>query len=151
MEVRNNNRSGKYTYGNVARNLDVVREIEKEPRIHIAPRHNEDGKRQGLGLFYITYLTAMLGIVVVALVSFIRLNCEITTLADRVSLYEQTLNKLTLENDDEYSKMINAIDYDEIRNVAINELGMVYASADQIVNYTRENSDYVIQFADISD
>lgn len=151
MEVRKNTRSRNYTYGNVARNLDVVKEIENESHIHVVPDRNAGNKKQGMGLFYITYLVAMLGIVVYALVAFVRLNSELTTLADNISSYEQTLNKLTLANDDEYSKMVNTIDYDEIRDVAINELGMVYASEDQIVSYTRENSDYVIQLSDLSD
>ncbi len=58
---------------------------------------------------------------------------------------------MTLANDDEYSKIVNAVDYDYIRQVAIEELGMVYASEDQIVSYTRENSDYVRQLTGLSD
>ena len=49
------------------------------------------------------------------------------------------------------SKIVNAVDYDYIRQVAIEELGMVYASEDQIVSYTRENSDYVRQLTGLSD
>lgn len=146
------NRRGSYTYGNVARNLDVVREIENIPQREIreVKKTNTD-KKQGLGLFYVGYLLAMLGVVVCALVSFIRLNSDITSMAENISYYEQTLNNLTLANDDEYSKMVNTIDYDEIRRVAIEELGMVYASDDQIISYSRENSDYVRQLNNLSD
>ena len=89
--------------------------------------------------------------IVGSLVSYLKLQSDITTMVDTISKDERILNNLTLENDDEYSKIVNAVDYDYIRKVAIEELGMVYASEDQIVSYSREYSDYVRQLADVSD
>ncbi len=86
-----------------------------------------------------------------ALVGYLKLQADITRTVENISYLETTLNNLTLANDDEYSKMINAVDFDEIRRVAIEELGMVYASEDQIITYTRENSDYVRQLNDLND
>ena len=86
-----------------------------------------------------------------SLVSYLKLQNDITTMVDDIAYYEQTLNNLTLANDDEYSKIVNAVDYDYIRKIAIEELGMVYASEDQIVSYERENSDYVRQLTSLSD
>ena len=41
------------------------------------------------------------------------------------------------------------VDLEKIRDIAINELGMVYAQEDQVVLYDSEGSDYVRQYADI--
>jgi len=36
-----------------------------------------------------------------------------------------------------------------VRDIAINELGMVYAQADQVILYDSQGGDYVKQYADI--
>ena len=41
------------------------------------------------------------------------------------------------------------MDLEKIRDIAVNELGMVYANEDQVVLYDNEGSDYVKQYADI--
>ena len=86
-----------------------------------------------------------------SLVSYIKLRAEISAASDRVSYYEQEYNNLVVANDDEYSKIVDTIDLEEIRRVAIEDLGMVYADESQIITYTRESSDYVRQLKDIND
>ena len=103
-----------------------------------------------MSFLYVAFLLGAFVLLGKSLISYVQLQSDLTASANRISAYEQELNNLTLANDDEYSKMINAIDYDEIKRIAIEELGMVYASEDQIVTYTRENSDYVRQLSDIS-
>ena len=44
---------------------------------------------------------------------------------------------------------MDAVNLDEIRTKAQKDLGMVYASEDQIVEYTRPSADYVKQYEDI--
>lgn len=143
-----------YSYGSLARNLDVVKatnEAELRPVVHSTERHVKTESRRGFGFVYALFLSAMLAVTGIALISYIKLQSDITSMVDNIASYESTLNNLTLANDDEYSKMINTIDYEEIKRVAIEELGMVYASEDQIITYTRENSDYVRQLNDLSD
>ena len=41
------------------------------------------------------------------------------------------------------------MDLDQVKNVAMNELGMVYASESQIRIYDSTESDYVKQYQDI--
>ena len=43
----------------------------------------------------------------------------------------------------------SSIDYDYIYKVATEELGMVYASQNQIVTYDSEDSEYVVQYKDV--
>lgn len=38
---------------------------------------------------------------------------------------------------------------EHVKDVAMNELGMVYASKDQIVTYEENDSDYVRQYTDV--
>ncbi len=143
-----------YVYGNTARNIDVLRAIEEAPTgepLRTLRGEQKKAHKMHVGFLYAFFLVAAITVTGYGLISYLRLQSEITTLANNVSVRETQLNNLTLANEDEYSKMINAVDFDEIRRVAIEELGMVYASEDQIISYTRENSDYVRQMNDLSD
>ena len=59
------------------------------------------------------------------------------------------MNTLKLDNDEEYSRITNNIDLEEVKRVAIQELGMKYAEEGQIVTVTGGGSDYMRQVADI--
>lgn len=142
----------KSTYGNTA--LDIKRALDEKPtgeplRVQKNKQDLEDKTR--ISFSHLLTLVACSVIIGFSVFNCLKVQASITNSVDNIASYEQTLNNLTLANDDEYSKMVNAVDYDEIRRVAVEELGMVYASEDQIVSYTRENSDYVRQLDDLSD
>ncbi|MCR5279757.1 MAG: cell division protein FtsL [Lachnospiraceae bacterium] len=142
-----------YVYGSAARNIDVKRALEEAPTGEPLRTLRGEQKKQHkmhMGFVYVLFLVGCVAITGYALFSYLKLQSEISTLSNNISVHETMLNNLTLANDDEYSKMINAVDFDEIRKTAI-EMGMVYASEDQIITYTRENSDYVRQTNDLSD
>ena len=143
-----------YVYGNTARNLDVKRAINGRPTGEPLREVRGEVKRErkmSMSFLYVLFLATAITVTAYGLISYIHLQAEITRLTDSISYYEQELGNLTLANDDEYSKMINAVDFDEIKRVAIEELDMVYADETQIVTYQRENSDYVRQLNDLSD
>ena len=54
-------------------------------------------------------------------------------------------------NDATYSRINSNMDLEEIRDKAINELGMVYAREGQIETFTSENGDYVRQLSQIGE
>ncbi len=64
-------------------------------------------------------------------------------LANQVAKKESELNRLKLSNDEEYSRITNSIDLEEIRRIAIGELGMTYAKEGQIESYSSEGNDYM--------
>ena len=143
-----------YMRDNLARNIDVREALKERPTGEPLREYRGELKKQSkmsMGFLYVAFLGLAVVVLAASLVSYLKLQNDITTMVDDIAYYEQTLNNLTLANDDEYSKIVNAVDYDYIRKVAIEELGMVYASEDQIVSYTRENSDYVRQLTGLSD
>ena len=144
---------GAYVYGNTARRLDVQKAIEEKPTgepLRIIRGNRRLERKMTVSFPYVLFLMLAMCTLGVSLVKYLEVQSDITCLSENISTYEARLNNLTLANDDEYSKMINATDLEEIREIAINELGMVYASEDQIITYTRENSDYVRQLNDLS-
>ena len=83
------------------------------------------------------------------LVGYITLQSDITNSIKNISVLENELNDLRLANDEEYSRITSDVDLEEVRRIAIQELGMQYAQEGQIVTFASENSDYVKQMASI--
>ncbi len=139
-----------YMYDNTARQLDVRRAIEEEPkkRLSTAARKNRD-KAVYMNLGYVTFLILAMLITGSVLINYIQLQSQITNNVETISYMERQLNDLKLANDEEYSRITSSIDLEEIKRIAIGELGMQYATEGQIVTYTNEGSDYLKQVADI--
>lgn len=99
----------------------------------------------GYVLFLLTALVAT-GII---LVYYIGLQSDITNSVKHISVLERQLNELKVANEEDYSRITSAVDLEEIRRIAIQELGMQYAREGQIISFASENSDYVKQMAEI--
>ncbi len=141
-----------YVYGNTARTLDVKKALSEAPTgepLRAAKSENRKAHKMNMSFVYVLFLLGSMMITGYSLMTYIKLQTAITTKADSIATCETRLNNLTLANDDEYSKMINTVDLDAIRTVAIEKLGMVIPTSNQKITYTRENSDYVRQVNDI--
>ena len=99
----------------------------------------------GYVLFLLTALVAT-GII---LVYYIGLQSDITNSVKHIATLERELNALKVANEEDYSRITSAVDLEEIRRIAIQELGMQYAREGQIISFASENSDYVKQMAEI--
>ena len=141
------------TDGNTARQLDVVTELQKprSPReLNHAVKKNRD-RAIYMNFGYVLFLTASLLVAVFILIGYISLQSEITASVKRIATMESTLNSMKTANDEEYSRIESSVDLDEIRRIAITELGMVYPDEDQIVTVPDEGNDYVRQVTDIDE
>ncbi len=144
-----NNRSA-YIAGNTARQLDVVTEIRKPPRkkeLSHAVKKNRD-KAVYMNLGYVLFLSVSLLMAGWILVGYIRLQSEITASIKRIASMESTLNSLKVANDEEYSRIESMVDLEEIRRIAITELGMMYPEEGQVMTVPDGGSDYVRQLGD---
>lgn len=139
-----------YVQGNVVRRLDVTREIERQPQKKISNttrKNREKAKHMNAG--YVVFLCTMLVATGLILIRYIGLQSDITNSVQHISALESQLNELKLKNDEDYSRITSSVDLEEIKRIAIQELGMQYAEEGQIVTFSSENSDYVKQMADI--
>ena len=60
-----------------------------------------------------------------------------------INQLESKLNNMKQANDEEELRIANSIDLEEIKRIAIGELGMTYAQEGQIVLYSGEGTDYM--------
>lgn len=98
---------------------------------------------------YVLFLCVALIATGIILVNYIGLQSDITSSVKRISRLESELNELKLANDEEYIRVSSNVDLEEIRRIAIQELGMQYAEEGQIVTFSGDSNDYVKQMSDI--
>ena len=102
-----------------------------------------------MNLGYLLFLVTALASAAFVLLGYLKLQSEYTLTVKHIASLESELNNLKLSNEEEYNRAISSVDLEEIRRVAIGELGMRYAKEGQIINVTGEGSDYVRQLAEI--
>lgn len=138
------NGSNVYIYGNTARRLDIRRELEQEPRRQLSreTRKNRE-KARHMNFGYVVFLVAAFCTCAFILINYIQLQSELTNRTKGLASLESKLNTLKLDNDEEYSRITSSIDLEEIKRIAIGELGMTYAKEGQIITYNSVENDYM--------
>lgn len=131
-----------YIYGNTVRKVDFGWEETPVRRPDPKVRKNRERARH-MSAGYVLFLAAALLACGWILVNYIQLQSQLTTLTKTVARRESELNQMKISNDETYNRIISNIDLEEIRKVAMGELGMVYAEEGQIVTYDGKSSDYM--------
>ena len=140
-----------YVDGTAVRKLQTApepRERKQAPAASPTTRRNRE-RALSMNLGYVLFLTAAAVVSVFMCVNFLKLQVMETRLQKQVTSLETQLSAAILENDSNYDQVISGIDMEQVKDVAMNELGMVYAKKSQIVTYEVENSDYVRQYTDV--
>jgi len=137
-----------YIYGSVV--PDVRRELEEAPRkkLSAATRKNRE-KAKHMNLPYVLFLALAVGMAIVMLTGYIRANAEVVSSVERIASLKSSYLNLKADNDEEYNRIVNSVDLNEVKRVALEELGMHYATEGQIITYTDAMGDYVKQYSDI--
>ncbi len=142
-------RQGSYIYGNAAPKLDIERQLEEAPKRRLSneARKNRE-KAHHMSLGYVLFLAAALCFAGMILINYIQLQSELTNMAEYLTVQERQLNTLRVDNDETLNRINSSIDMEEIKRIAIGELGMTYAKEGQIESYTTEGNDYLRRVAD---
>ena len=128
-----------YIYDNTARDL----QIRRRQLSHETRKNREKARHMSIG--YVAFLMGALIACAVFLVNYIQMQSELTTKITEVSRMESELNSLKLSNDEEYSRITSNINLEEIKRIAIGELGMTYATEGQVITYASSSNDYMRQ------
>ena len=138
-----------YVYGNTARALrPIEKEVRSPKKVSTRSRRNID-RDTGMNPGFMLFMTLAMVLTGVVCVQYIRLQSSLTTYVNSISQMEIELQSLRAENDDYESRIKGAIGLENIKKRAMDELGMTYASDDQIVVYNSDGTDYVRQFVSI--
>lgn len=137
--------------GNTVRKVSLDTLLEEEPRRshqnHAARKNREKAVHMNMG--YVAFLVAALLFAGVILIGYINLQADLSNSVDRIARKESELHRLRQDNDEYETRINSAIDLEEIKRIALTELGMKYASEGQIVNIEGGSNDYVRKYAQI--
>ena len=142
-----------YIEGNTVRKIHPAEHpARRQGQKRQVQRHQAGKERvQYVNIFYTVFLAAAAVMVLWSCVNSLQLQAETTSRVKNIAALETQLENLRKENDDNYTRIMTSVDLDYIKEVAINELGMVYASEDQVILYDGGTRDYVRQNAEIPD
>lgn len=155
---RRNSYTQTYIDGNTVRKLEAVpdyrrereerrREEERRRNRRVARRNQERVAHMNLG--YVAFLTLSVMLLGFSSVMYIRLQTNITSHLNTISALETDIASRKADNDAKEKRIETSVDLKAVKDTALNELGMVYASPEQIVHYTVDKEDYMNQYEDI--
>ena len=143
-----------YVNGTAVRKVQVVENPKRDqkkrqaqrPKVHRSPRRE---KVNYLSIGYTLFLAAASVLALWVCVGYLQLQADNTARMKNIAALEAQLSDRKEENDDEYNRVTSSVDLEKVRDIAINELGMVYAQEDQVILYDGQGSDYVRQYEEI--
>lgn len=154
-----NSDQGAYVYGNTVRKLATEmpasrpqrsdrRDEQKETRENIQ-RQRDIQRAHKMNFIYTVAVVGVLAFMFTLCIQYLELQAAVKNNASAVATMESKLSGLTADNDMTEVEINGSIDYDSILNTALNELGMVYPSRSQVVQYNSSESEYVKQYSAI--
>lgn len=124
----------------VTRRNSIEQEIQKRNR-----------KNRKVSVGYVAYMIVCMAVLTLVCANYLRLQSEVTLLTRSTARLENNLLDVTLSNDEEYARIMGAVDIEKIKQVAMDDLGMTYPDESQVVSFVDKDSDYVRQFGEIPD
>lgn len=142
--TRTGSRRNAYIYDNTARQIDVRRQLQEAPKKQLSneTRKNRD-KATHMNVGYVFFLACALCVCAVVLIQYLQLQSDLTAKVKNISALESRLNTMQLANEEDYNRVVSSVDLEEIRKIAIGELGMTYAKEGQIIKYENAGNDYM--------
>lgn len=153
-QYRRTTESRKYAYvdGTAVRKLERVpakqTQRKQTPSTSQTTRKNRE-RALSMNLGYVIFLTAAAVVTVFMCVNFLQLRAKGTRLQKEVTALEAQLDAAVLENNSDYNRIMTSVDMEHVKDVAMNQLGMVHAKKSQIITYEMQDNDYVRQYSEI--
>lgn len=142
-----------YVYGN------TVPKPEYEPNRHEMPQpqpkrtSGQVRKNRNTALYvnraYVIFLAIAAVAMLVVCVNYIQLRSTITSRSANITALQEELATLKEENNTKYNVVMDSVNLDDVRTIAMEELGMIYADKEQVVEYDNPNGGYIQQYEEI--
>ena len=154
QQYRRRGSQAPYVYGNVAVEVEPAyhEQSPERPKKKVSKQVLKNRKQAlHMNSAYVIFLTVAAVMAVIVCVNYVKLQSRITDRSKNITAMQKELANLKEENNAKFNAVMDSVNLDEIRDRAQNQLGMVYASPEQIVEYDNPATDYVKQFEEIPD
>lgn len=144
-----------YLYGSAAPKYEPTPQRrpyrEQQPSVRPDVRRRPATYAKPVNVPMILMSIALFAAAALLTLKYISLSSEITALTNGITKLESQVNTLRTENDEYYGRIMSSVDLEEVREVAIMDLGMVYANEEQVITYDAQVEDYVEQSRTVVD
>jgi len=143
-----------YIQGNTVRELETAPK-RQDPVVPEQPkrvsRQVRKNRRKAMHMSpgYVIFLAAAAIVGLSVCVNFLKIRSEVTASSSEITALQQKLATVKEENNTKYNNIMNSVSLEEVRQRAIDDLGMVYAEAGQIIKYENPENDYLKQYEEI--
>lgn len=140
-----NYQQGSYLHGSEARQLQNNRKELRENEELLLRRKRIDDivARKRLDKIYLVALVSGMVVLAALSISYLTSKSEASRLQKEYEKLQVDYNELKSSNDYLELDIESNIDYDRILDIAINDLGMVYAKNNQVYTYDKQDIEYV--------
>ena len=141
-----------YVYGTSARKVAPMPQQPEQQTKEVSQRVRQNRSRAlHMNRGYVVFLAVAAAFALIACVNYLQLQAEITNRSYNITALQQELADRKEANTTKYNVVINSMNLEEIRDKAMNEFGMVYASPEQVIEYRSPEEASVKQYSGIPD
>ena len=138
-----------YVSGNVVRKEATVAPKQVQQREVSQRVRTNRNKAMHMNRGYVTFLAVAAIVTLFTCVQYLQLQSDITSRSKHITSLQQELFAAKEANTTKYNSIMNSMNLEQIRDIAMNEFGMVYADENQVVKYQSPTGKSVMQFASI--
>lgn len=147
--------AGMYVYGNAVPKPAYEpqrRTAGPERRQHVSRQVKQNRKKaMGINKAYVVFLSVAAILMLVVCVQYVQLRAELTNRSKNITALQEELANLNEANTTKYNAVMDSVNLEEVREKAMDDLGMVYANENQVVEYDNPDGDYIKQYEQIPD
>ncbi|MEE1078702.1 MAG: hypothetical protein UIC64_06580 [Agathobacter sp.] len=148
-----------YVYGNTVRELEQPVRRERRSREEIETARRKKNRRNAtrrnrervlrMNKGYVVFLSLCVLLSAFAAVSLIQIQSQMSQRMKNVANLESQIANLRADNDAKYKELTTSVDLEYVKDVAMNQLGMTYATEEQVIYYSIDNENYMDQYSNI--
>ena len=141
-------------YGNAVRQAEPIPQRVPKARPQQPKRTSSQvvknrNRAMSISPAYAVFLAAAAVCAVLICMLYLSLQSDVMSRSEHVTAMQEQLADLTEANDTLYNSAADSVNLETVRDKAMNEMGMVYASQGTVIEYESPAGDYVKQYSDI--
>lgn len=156
QQYKKTNKQRSYVEGNTVRNIDALpqrrikeeHQREEQRKVDRQTKANQERELR-MSLKSVLFLSFAVVLTLGVCAIYICLQVDNVNRKSHIATLESTILDLKTNNDATLNRIETSINIDDIKNIAINEMGMVYPTKEQIIYFTVDENDYMNQYQDI--
>ena len=98
---------------------------------------------------YVVFLSIAAIATVFLCATYLKLQAAGITYRSEIASLESRISTMRLANDNAYEDAVSSVNMEQVKEIAVNDLGMTYAKEGQIITYSSQDGDYIRQYGEI--